>query len=99
LLYQPRRDQAVKWQVRAEQRTFRTRRVPIAAKAVAEQVTEQSLASGLIYPPRCQILATSLHVTTRVAETIFDSQLARVARPCGIDAHIRACAYLPVYPT
>jgi malate dehydrogenase (oxaloacetate-decarboxylating)(NADP+) len=69
----------------------------VAAKAVAEQVSEESLATGLIYPPQSRILEASLHVAERIAEYIFDKQLARVPRPDDIQAHIRACAYRPVY--
>jgi malate dehydrogenase (oxaloacetate-decarboxylating)(NADP+) len=69
----------------------------VAAKAVAEQVSEESLATGLIYPPQSRILEASLHVARRIAEYIFDKQLARVPRPDDIQAHIRACAYRPVY--
>jgi malate dehydrogenase (oxaloacetate-decarboxylating)(NADP+) len=71
----------------------------VAARAVAEQVTDQSLATGLIYPPQSQILKASLHVATRVAEYIFDKNLARVSRPTDIGALIRARAYRPVYST
>jgi len=52
----------------------------VAAKAVAEQVTEQNLATGLIYPPQSRILEASLHVAERLATTIFDKGLAGVAR-------------------
>jgi malate dehydrogenase (oxaloacetate-decarboxylating)(NADP+) len=69
----------------------------IAAKAVAEQVTDESLASGLIYPPQSRILESSLHVATRVAEYIFAKGLARVPRPTNVDEHIRSAAYKPVY--
>jgi malate dehydrogenase (oxaloacetate-decarboxylating)(NADP+) len=69
----------------------------VAAKAVAEQVSEESLATGLIYPPQSRILEASLHVARRIAEYIFDKQLARVPRPDDVQAHIRACAYRPVY--
>jgi malate dehydrogenase (oxaloacetate-decarboxylating)(NADP+) len=69
----------------------------VAARAVAEQVTDQSLATGLIYPPQSQILKASLHVASRVAEYIFDKNLARVSRPNDIGALIRARAYRPVY--
>jgi len=65
----------------------------VAAKAV----TEESLAAGLIYPPQSRILEASLHVAGRIAEYIFDKQLARVPRPDDIQAHICACAYRPVY--
>jgi malate dehydrogenase (oxaloacetate-decarboxylating)(NADP+) len=71
----------------------------VAARAVAEQVTDQSLATGLIYPPQSQILKASLHVATRVAEYIFDKNLARVSRPNDIGALIRTRAYRPVYST
>jgi malate dehydrogenase (oxaloacetate-decarboxylating)(NADP+) len=70
----------------------------VAAKAVAEQVTQDSLDKGLIYPPQSRIFEASLHVATRVAEYIFDKKLAGVPRPKDITAHIRSCAYRPVYP-
>jgi malate dehydrogenase (oxaloacetate-decarboxylating)(NADP+) len=70
----------------------------VAAKAVAEQVTEENLATGLIYPPQSRILEASLHVAERVATYIFDKGLARVPRPDDIGALIRARAYRPVYP-
>lgn len=69
----------------------------VAAKAVAEQVTEENLASGLIYPPQSHILDASLHVAERVATYIFDKGLARAPRPSDIAALIRERAYRPVY--
>ena len=49
----------------------------VAAKAIAEQVTQQSLDTGLIDPPQSKIFDASLHVATRVADYIFDKNLAR----------------------
>ena len=69
----------------------------VAAKAVAEQVTEENLSVGLIYPPQSRILDASLHVAERVAAYIFDKGLARVPRPDDIGSLIRARAYRPVY--
>ena len=69
----------------------------IAAKSVAELVSDESLKTGLIYPPQSRILEASLHVATKVAEYIFDKGLARVPRPPDIAGHIRAAAYKPVY--
>ena len=43
----------------------------VAAQAVAEQVTEENLAAGLIYPPQSRILEASLHVAERVAASHF----------------------------
>ena len=69
----------------------------VAAQAVAEQVTEENLATGLIYPPQSRILDASLHVAERVATYIFDKELARVPRPGDIASLIRARDYRPVY--
>jgi malate dehydrogenase (oxaloacetate-decarboxylating)(NADP+) len=68
-----------------------------AAHAIAEQVSEENLAAGLIYPPRERISNASLHVAERVATCIFDHDLARVPRPDDIGALIRARAYRPAY--
>ncbi|HTQ69875.1 MAG TPA: NAD-dependent malic enzyme [Acidocella sp.] len=69
----------------------------VAAKAVAEQVTQANLALGLIYPPQSNIFAASLHVATKVAEYIFDNNLARVERPAKVEELIRSSVYRPVY--
>jgi malate dehydrogenase (oxaloacetate-decarboxylating)(NADP+) len=69
----------------------------VAAKAVAEQVTQDELDSGLIYPPQSQILNASLRTATKIAEYIFEQGLARVKKPKDIEAHIRKMAYKPVY--
>jgi malate dehydrogenase (oxaloacetate-decarboxylating)(NADP+) len=70
----------------------------IAAKAVAGQVTEENLSTGLIYPPQSRIFDASLHVAEQVAAYIFDNGLARVPRRDDIGALIRARVYRPVYP-
>ncbi|MEA2915645.1 MAG: hypothetical protein QOJ15_7726 [Bradyrhizobium sp.] len=56
----------------------------------------QSLATGQIYPLQSQILKASLHVATRVAEHIFDKNIAGVSRPNDFGALIRTPAYRPV---
>jgi malate dehydrogenase (oxaloacetate-decarboxylating)(NADP+) len=69
----------------------------VAAEAVAEEVTEENLAVGLIYPPQSRILDVSLHAAERIATYIFDQGLARVPRPQDVAALIRARVYRPVY--
>jgi malate dehydrogenase (oxaloacetate-decarboxylating)(NADP+) len=69
----------------------------VAARAVAEQVTEENLSTGLIYPPQSHILDASLHVAERIAAYIFDQGLARVPRPDDVRGLIGARAYRPVY--
>lgn len=69
----------------------------VAAKAVAEQVTQEELDAGLIYPPQSQILDASLHTAAKVAQYIFDQGLARLKKPKDVEMHIRQTAYKPVY--
>ena len=69
----------------------------VAAKAVAEQVTEENLAMGLIYPPQSRILDVSLLAAERIAIYIFDQGLARAPRPKDIGGLIRSCVYRPLY--
>ena len=70
----------------------------VAAQAVAEQVTEEDLSVGLIYPPQSRILDASLHVAERIALYMFDKGVARIPRPDDVGALIRARAYHPTYP-
>ena len=58
----------------------------VAAKAVAGQVTDQDLATRLIYSQQSQILNASVHVADRIPT------------PHNIGALIWARAYRPVYP-
>src|SRR5271166_5107696 len=69
----------------------------VAAQAVAEQVSEENLSVGLIYPPQSHILEASIHVAERIAAYIFDHELARATRPKDIGALIRANVYRPSY--
>jgi malate dehydrogenase (oxaloacetate-decarboxylating)(NADP+) len=69
-----------------------------AARAVAEQVTKAELDVGLIYPPQSEILKTELYAAQRVAEVIFQRDLARVAKPADIGAFIQSQTYKPEYP-
>jgi malate dehydrogenase (oxaloacetate-decarboxylating)(NADP+) len=70
----------------------------IAAKGVAEQVTQANLDVGLIYPPTSNIFQASLLTAARIATYVFDHDLAGVPRPADVEAHIRALAYQPAYP-
>jgi len=68
-----------------------------AANAVAEQVTQDDLDMGLIYPPQSAILETSLHVAEKVAALVFERGLAGVDEPDDVAEFIRARAYRPEY--
>ena len=69
----------------------------VAAKAVAEQVGQDSLDVGLIYPPQSKIFTASLHVAAQIAEYIFDHGLGRIVRPENISHLIGDKAYVPAY--
>lgn len=68
-----------------------------AAAAVADQVPEDLLKQGSIYPPQSNILETEIKTAVRVAKLVFDSGLARVDRPDDIEAFIRQHIYKPEY--
>jgi len=69
-----------------------------AARGVADQITPEHHAKGLLYPPQSEILETEIRTAVRVAKLVFDSGLARVERPKDIEAFIRAHVYEPQYP-
>jgi malate dehydrogenase (oxaloacetate-decarboxylating)(NADP+) len=68
-----------------------------SAYALADQVTPGQLKQGLLYPPQSNILETEIKVAARVAKVVFDSDLARVARPADYEAFIRSHVYKPEY--
>jgi malate dehydrogenase (oxaloacetate-decarboxylating)(NADP+) len=66
-------------------------------RAVAEQVTEQQLKQGMLYPPQANILETELYTAAKVAQVIFERGLARVDKPADVAKFIRQHAYAPAY--
>lgn len=69
----------------------------LAARTLAGQVDDASLAKGLIYPPQSQILASSTKIAEKLVAYIFDHDLAGVPRPDDIAALIDARRYKPEY--
>ena len=68
-----------------------------AARAVADQVPSDLLKQGLLYPLQSNILETEIQTAAQVAKLVFDSGLARVARPADMVAFIRDHVYKPEY--
>ncbi|MGE0224846.1 MAG: NAD-dependent malic enzyme [Acetobacteraceae bacterium] len=68
-----------------------------AARAVADQVTDDQRRQGLLYPLQSNILETEIKTAARVAKLVFDSGLAQVARPANEEEFIRAHVYKPDY--
>jgi malate dehydrogenase (oxaloacetate-decarboxylating)(NADP+) len=55
------------------------------------------LKQGLLYPLQSNILEAEIQTAARVAKLVFDSGLARVARPADMLAFIRKHVYKPEY--
>ena len=70
-----------------------------AAHAVADQVTQEQLKLGMLFPPQSNILEVEIHTAARVAKLVFDSDLARVDRPADMETFIRRHLYKPKYQT
>jgi len=68
-----------------------------AAQAVADQVSEEEIHSGLLYPPQSNILQTEITTAERVAKVIFDRGLAGVKRPKDLRAFLESQLYKPDY--
>jgi malate dehydrogenase (oxaloacetate-decarboxylating)(NADP+) len=68
-----------------------------AAQAVADQVPPELLRQGLMYPLQSNILEVEIETAARVAKLVFDSGLARVARPADMVGFIRQHVYKPEY--
>jgi malate dehydrogenase (oxaloacetate-decarboxylating)(NADP+) len=68
-----------------------------AAKATADQVTDQQREQGLLFPPQSNILETEIRTAERVAAMVFERNLARVERPKDINSWLRSLIYRPEY--
>ena len=69
-----------------------------AARVIADQVSAELLAQGGLYPLQSNILDVELKAAERIAEHIFDQDLARVPRPSNIHQWIQQHVYRPEYP-
>ena len=68
-----------------------------AAKALANEVTEDDLASGCIYPPLTQIRDVSAVIAAAVAEVAYERGLATVERPDNLLEYMKSRQYEPNY--
>jgi malate dehydrogenase (oxaloacetate-decarboxylating)(NADP+) len=68
-----------------------------AAKATADQVTDEQLKKGLLFPLQSNILETEVRTAACVATLVFDRSLAGVNRPQDVNSWLRAMVYKPLY--
>jgi malate dehydrogenase (oxaloacetate-decarboxylating)(NADP+) len=67
------------------------------ARALADQVSEEDLALGRIYPPLGSIRDVSAAIAVAVAEVAYRRGLASQPAPDNLLAHIEAQMYIPRY--
>jgi len=69
----------------------------VAARKLADLVTEDDLAQGRIFPSLTRIREVSAVIATAVAEVAFKRSLTTMNRPPDLSAHIKAQMYDPTY--
>ena len=69
----------------------------VAAKTLADLVTEDDLGEGRIYPSLTRIRDVSAAIATAVANLAFQRGLTTMSRPANLAAHVRAQMYDPTY--
>jgi malate dehydrogenase (oxaloacetate-decarboxylating)(NADP+) len=69
----------------------------VAAKVLAEQVSEEDLNLGRVYPSLSKIRQVSELIAVAVAEVAYAEDLARVPRPENLAAAVREAMFDPEY--
>jgi malate dehydrogenase (oxaloacetate-decarboxylating)(NADP+) len=69
----------------------------MAARATADQVSQDDRARGMLFPKQSNILEVEITTASRLAEFIFDAGEATVPRPSDVRAWIEALTYKPEY--
>jgi malate dehydrogenase (oxaloacetate-decarboxylating)(NADP+) len=69
----------------------------IAAKKLAELVSEEDYNIGCIYPPMTKIREVSARIATAVAEVVYKRGLATNPRPDDLSTHVKSLMFEPVY--
>lgn len=70
-----------------------------AARALANQVNEEDLKAGRLYPRLSHIREVSAHIALAVAEVAWKRGLATVPRPDNPLEFVKSKMYQPVYPS
>jgi malate dehydrogenase (oxaloacetate-decarboxylating)(NADP+) len=70
----------------------------VAAQGTADQVDRSLRAKGMLFPNQENILETEVTTATRIAEFMFDQELAQVERPRDVRGWIEGQLYRPEYP-
>lgn len=69
----------------------------VIAVALADQVSEEDIAQGCMYPPMENIREVSAQCATKVAERVFDLGISARERPADVEALVRSNMIWPTY--
>ena len=69
----------------------------IAARILADQLSEDDLNDGTIYPKMTKLREISLNIAIAVSEYLYDQGLAKTERPGDLRMHISNIMYKPQY--
>jgi malate dehydrogenase (oxaloacetate-decarboxylating)(NADP+) len=67
------------------------------ARSLAQQVTDEDLAQGSLYPPLAKVREVSAQIATVVAEVAYAQNLAAVPRPDNLMEFVKSQMYDPHY--
>lgn len=81
----------------SEARRINDRMFLEAARCLAQQVSEEDLTNGSVYPPITRIVDVSTRIATAVAESAWDQGIADAPRPDDARAAITDFQYQPTY--
>ncbi len=68
-----------------------------AAQVLNDQVSQNELDKGMIYPPLKNIREVSFNIAIAVAEHVYDGKTTRSERPKDLEKKIRDYMYDPDY--
>ncbi len=83
--------------VASQTKTVTDEMFSVAARALSDQVTQDDLVLGRIFPPLSQIREVSLTIAADVAKIAFDCGLAGIEKPDDTRGFIKSCMYDPTY--
>ncbi|MCY4051438.1 MAG: NAD-dependent malic enzyme [Gammaproteobacteria bacterium] len=69
----------------------------VAAKVLADSLTDEDIEHGSVYPRVEKIRRVSLNIATAVATYAWDNDIAQMPRPNEINSHIEEFMYDPTY--
>ena len=69
----------------------------VAARTLANQVSQEDLDKGMIYPPLNTIREVSYNIALAVAENVYETKVVKTERPNDLQERIKNYMYEPDY--